>query len=108
MARLRAATTVLIGTDMDAPGERWRRSWRGASGTERCTRVSWLPYKDANEMLLAQGPQAVLDALAAAQPFPVPLDDEPRRARVRCASCHPCVAAAPSIELLAVEARHAR
>jgi twinkle protein len=76
LTRLRGATTVLIGTDMDAPGERLAQELARRIGRERCRRVSWHSYKDANELLLAQGPQAVLSTLAVAQPFPVPAHDE--------------------------------
>src|SRR5215213_1505991 len=62
MTRLRAARTVLIGTDMDAPGERLAEELVQRFGYATCTRVSWHPYKDANEMLVAQGPAAVLRA----------------------------------------------
>jgi twinkle protein len=76
MARLTAATTVLIGTDMDAPGQRLAEELARRFGHARCKRVSWHPYKDANEMLVAQGPQAILNALANAQPVLVPKEDE--------------------------------
>jgi twinkle protein len=71
MARLTAAQTVLVGTDMDAPGERLAEELAQRIGWASCKRVSWRPYKDANELLVAQGPQAVRDALAAAAPFAV-------------------------------------
>lgn len=72
MARLRAATTVLIATDMDPPGERLAQELARRIGYERCRRVSWHPYKDANEVLLALGPAAVRDALTNAHPIPAP------------------------------------
>ena len=49
---------------MDPPGERLAQELARRIGYERCPRISWHPYKDANEMLLAQGPTSVLDALA--------------------------------------------
>jgi twinkle protein len=82
LAHLRAATTVLIATDMDAPGQKLADELARRIGYARCMRVSWHPYKDANDLLVAQGPTAVPDALAAAEPFPVSLDDEmPQRTR---------------------------
>ena len=41
MARLRAARTVLIGTDMDAPGERLAEELAQRIGLAKCKRVSW-------------------------------------------------------------------
>jgi twinkle protein len=76
MARLRAARTVLVGSDMDAPGELLAQELARRIGPATCKRVSWHPYKDANELLVAQGAAAVLDALAAAEPFPTPADHE--------------------------------
>lgn len=72
LSRLRAATTILISTDMDAPGMRLAEELAQRLGYDRCVRVSWSPFKDANEMLVAEGPRAVRDALAAGKPFPVP------------------------------------
>lgn len=84
LLRLRAATTVLIGTDMDAPGRRLANELAQRLGHGRCRRVSWTPYKDANEMLVAEGPQGVRHALAAAEPFSAPngLDAAPHRRSV--------------------------
>jgi DNA primase len=107
MACLRGARTVLIGTDMDAPGERLAEELARRIGTERCKRVSWTPYKDANAMLVEQGPQAILTALANAQPFPIPFDDEhPQRTRpVR--PLPPVRGRRPIIELAPAEVSHA-
>jgi twinkle protein len=108
LGRLRAAATVLIGTDMDAPGDRLANELAQRIGYATCKRVSWHPYKDANEVLVAEGPQAVLDALAAAEPFPVPPDAAiPHRARpVRLLP--PVRGRRPVVELPPVKACHAR
>jgi twinkle protein len=109
LGHLRAAATVLIATDMDAPGAKLADDLHRMVGTATCRRVSWHPYKDANEMLVAEGPQAVLAALAAAEPFPLPPDaDIPRGTRpVRLLP--PARGRRPVIELLPlVEACHAR
>jgi twinkle protein len=71
MAHLTGATSVLIATDMDAPGEKLADELARRIGYARCKRVSWSPHKDANEMLISQGAPAVLGALVAAQAFPV-------------------------------------
>jgi twinkle protein len=109
MARLRAARTVLIGIDMDAPGERLAEELAQRIGYGACKRVSWHPYKDANEMLIAQGPAAVLAALAAAQPFTVPLDDGAVQKGTRpIRMLPPARGRRCLIELTPVEVSHAR
>jgi twinkle protein len=107
MTRLRGARTVLIGTDMDAPGERLAEELARRIGTERCKRVSWTPYKDANELLVARGAASVLQVLAAAEPFPIPFDDEhPQRTRpVR--PLPPVRGRRPILDLSTAEAHHA-
>jgi twinkle protein len=107
VARLRAATTVLIGTDMDAPGHKLAEELARRIGHATCKRVAWHPYKDANEMLVAQGPAAVLDALAAAQPFPVPLNDGVPRGTRPVRLLPPDRGRRPIIELAPVEDSHA-
>jgi twinkle protein len=108
MAHLHGATIVLIGSDMDAPGQKLAQELATRIGPTRCRRVSWLPYKDGNEMLVAEGPQAVLNALAAAEPFRVPPDaDIPHGTRpVRLLP--PTRGRRPVVELPPVEACHAR
>jgi twinkle protein len=108
LARLRAARTVLIGTDMDAPGERLAEELARRIGHERCQRASWHPYKDANELLVAQGATAVLAAFASAQPFPEPLDGDIPRGRRRVRLLPPARGRRPVVELPSVEACHAR
>lgn len=108
MARLHSAKIILIATDMDAPGCKLADELTRRIGYTRCKRVSWHPYKDANEMLVVEGPQAVLDALAAAEPFPVAPDTDiphgPRPVRL----LPPARSRRPVVELPPVEACHAR
>jgi twinkle protein len=108
MARLTAATTVLIGTDMDAPGERLAEELAQRIGYATCKRVSWHPYKDANEMLVAQGPQAILTALAHAQPFLVPLENGLPRGTRPVRLLPPVRDRRPIVGLAPVEVAHAR
>lgn len=83
LACLRAATSVLIGTDMDAPGEKLADELARRIGYGICKRVHW-PEKDANDTLINHGKDAVLHGIAAAQPFPIDPGDAPDRSlRVR-------------------------
>ena len=71
MGHLRAATTVLIATDMDAPGQMLANELATRIGYATCRRVWWPEgCKDANEVLVKLGVQAARDALANALPFP--------------------------------------
>jgi twinkle protein len=108
MAHLTAATAVLIATDMDGPGQKLADELARRIGYATCKRVSWHPYKDANEMLVAQGPAAVLDALATARASGAPVDDlvpyGPRPVRL----LPPVRGRRIVMELAPVEASHAR
>lgn len=62
---------VLAG-DMDTPGLALREELARRLGRHRCWLVSWPEgCKDAGGVLLRDGPEAVLDALGAAQPYPI-------------------------------------
>jgi twinkle protein len=108
MAHLTGATTVLIATDMDAPGQTLADELARRVGYATCKRVSWFPYKDGNELLVAQGPAAVLDALAAAQPFPTPADAPVRHGPRPMRLLPPVRGRRPIIELAPAESSHAR
>lgn len=70
--RLAAAKTVIIATDMDAPGEKLADELARRIGYARCRRAQWpAGCKDANETLIAHGVQGVIDALGAAQPYAI-------------------------------------
>jgi twinkle protein len=82
LPHLHSAETVFIGTDMDAPGQTLANELARRIGPATCKRVSWHPYKDANDMLVGQGSKAVRDALAVAASFPASLAaDIPQRPR---------------------------
>ncbi len=71
--RLRAATRVILATDMDAPGQKLADELARRIGYAKCSRVTWPEgCKDANETFMNLGKTAVLEALANAQPYPVP------------------------------------
>jgi twinkle protein len=107
MAHLTAATTILIATDMDAPGQKLAEELARRIGYATCKRVSWHPYKDANEMLVAQGPQAILTALANAQPFLVPKDEEISHGTRPVRRIPPVRGRRPIVDLSREEARDA-
>jgi twinkle protein len=107
MSRLTAARTILIATDMDAPGQKLADELARRIGYATCRRVSWHPYKDANEMLVAQGTQAVLSALASAEPFPIPANDAVLYVERPVHLLPPVRGRRPVTDLSRVEARHA-
>lgn len=61
---------ILIGTDMDTPGNALAEELARRLGKERCKRVAW-PLKDANEVLIKLGPSAIETAIETAEEFPV-------------------------------------
>jgi twinkle protein len=69
--QLNVASLVLIATDMDAPGQKLADELARRIGCAKCRRASWHPWKDANELLVRRGPQAVLEVLANAHPWPI-------------------------------------
>lgn len=71
-AQFKAAKTVILATDMDAPGQKLAEELARRIGPAKCARVTWPEgCKDANDTLMSRGPEAVMDALADAQPYPV-------------------------------------
>jgi twinkle protein len=69
---LSAARTVILATDMDAPGQKLADELARRIGPEKCQRAIWpLGCKDANDTLIAYGANGVAHALADAQPYPV-------------------------------------
>lgn len=64
------AKTVILATDMDAPGNKLADELARRIGYQKCLRVTW-PEKDANDTLVKYGAKAVCEALHDAQPYPV-------------------------------------
>ncbi len=67
---LRQFTEVFLSFDEDQPGIEACKSAQGRLGVERC-KVIRLPHKDANDVLLAEGPEALRKAFAEALERPV-------------------------------------
>jgi twinkle protein len=77
--------TFIIATDADEPGEALAEELARRLGRERCWRVSWpgtavageaapdpeSVRKDANEVLMKDGPEALATLVAGAQPVPI-------------------------------------
>lgn len=62
----------LIATDADVPGGYLAEELARRLGRHRCWRVTWPEdCKDANDVLMAYGPDAVREAIAAASPWPL-------------------------------------
>lgn len=66
------AKRVLIATDADDPGQKLADELARRVGKHRCWRVSWPDgCKDANDVLLKKGPEALRKCVDAAEPWPI-------------------------------------
>lgn len=79
------AVRIIIATDSDGPGQALSEELARRLGRERCWRVKWPPaeagtadapvkapsLKDANEVLMAKGPDALKAAVEGAEPYPI-------------------------------------
>lgn len=64
--------TFILAVDNDPPGHRLEEELARRLGRERCKRVTWPEgCKDANEVLVRHGAEAIQDAIEHAEPFPV-------------------------------------
>lgn len=75
-AELDAAPKIIIAVDADEPGEALEEELARRIGKERVWLVRWptineLECKDANEMLLAHGPEALRECIDGAEPYPI-------------------------------------
>lgn len=61
---------ILLATDMDEPGRALRDELSRRLGRENCWIVD-MPKKDANEVLCELGPEALLECIQQAKPYPV-------------------------------------
>jgi len=67
-----SAKRVVLFTDADEPGKALAEELARRIGKARCWRVAHPDgCKDANDVLLKLGPQALKDAIAAAEPWPI-------------------------------------
>lgn len=107
---LRKVKRWIIATDRDAPGELLRKRLAKKLGEGRCLFVEWPEgYKDANEFLVKEGPQALFAYLQTKQkhcPYAgvVSFWDIPEREPLTLWEVYPewerkCVLAAPSLTL---------
>lgn len=63
---------IVLAGDMDTPGLALREELARRLGRHRCFLVTWPDgAKDAGDALMRYGPDAVLAALAAAEPYPI-------------------------------------
>lgn len=63
---------IIIAVDNDPPGHRLEEELARRLGRERCWRTVWpAGCKDANEVLMQHGAEALREAINAATPFPV-------------------------------------
>ncbi len=66
------ATTVILATDADAPGQALLEELARRIGREKCRRVTWPDgIKDANECLVEVGAGEVARCLEDAEPYPI-------------------------------------
>lgn len=70
--RLKDVRRFIIATDSDGPGQKLMDELARRLGPERCSRVLWdAGIKDANECLIAAGPEYLKAMIDDAEPFPV-------------------------------------
>lgn len=63
---------IIIAVDGDEPGQILEAEVGRRAGLDRCKRVRWPEgCKDANDVLMRHGPEALVACLANAQPFPL-------------------------------------
>jgi len=66
------ADNIVLATDADAPGVKWREALADKLGRERCWTVTYPENcKDLNDVLVKHGCDAVRDVIATAKPYPV-------------------------------------
>ncbi|GER24671.1 nucleic acid binding protein [Striga asiatica] len=71
------ASRIILATDNDAPGQALAEELARRLGRERCWRVTWPKkndterYKDANEVLMLMGPDALRDVIETAELYPI-------------------------------------
>ncbi|KAM3193696.1 hypothetical protein ACQJBY_070363 [Aegilops geniculata] len=71
------ASRIILATDADPPGQALAEELARRLGKERCWRVKWPKknetefYKDANEVLVSLGPQALKEVIQGAELYPI-------------------------------------
>jgi twinkle protein len=70
--KLDTVKKFILAVDSDAPGQKLEEELARRLGRERCYRVQWpAGCKDANEVLLKHGRQALIRAIQTAVPYPI-------------------------------------
>lgn len=70
--KLRAVDQWILAVDNDEPGERLKDELSRRFGREKCLIVEWPEgCKDANDVLVQKGKEALAECLAKAQPYPI-------------------------------------
>ena len=70
--RLDMVEKFILAVDADEPGRRLEEELSRRLGRDRCLRVTWIEdCKDANEVLVKHGAEALRQCIEAAQPYPV-------------------------------------
>ncbi|KAE9594858.1 putative DNA helicase [Lupinus albus] len=75
--QLKQASRIILATDGDKPGQALAEELARRLGKERCWRVSWpiktgdVNCKDANEVLMHLGPQALKEVIENAELYPI-------------------------------------
>lgn len=65
-------TTIILAVDNDPPGKTLEEELARRLGPERCCRVTWPDgCKDANDVLIQYGPDALASSIADAKPYPL-------------------------------------
>lgn len=62
---------IYIATDDDEKGRLLQAELARRLGKERCFKISFNGYKDANELLIAEGPEALIKAKENAEEYPI-------------------------------------
>ncbi|KAL3616807.1 hypothetical protein CASFOL_039201 [Castilleja foliolosa] len=71
------ASRIILATDADAPGQALAEELARRLGRERCWRVNWpkkndsQSFKDANEVLMYMGPDALRNVIETAELYPI-------------------------------------
>lgn len=69
---LKSVTKFIIATDADGPGQALAEELARRLGRDKCWRVIWPEgCKDANEVLVQHGKDALIDCIEAAKPWPI-------------------------------------
>ncbi len=70
--RIEPVKRYLLAVDNDEKGRKLEQNLVSRLGRDKCWLVEWpSPCKDANEVLLTYGPEAVCDAINSARPIPI-------------------------------------